>query len=184
MASNPITSWQIDGETMEAVTDFIFLDSKITADGDCIYEIKRCFLLGRKPMTNLDKILKSRKIILLIKFSLVKTMVFPVVTYMWELDHKEGWAPKNWCFWTVVLEKTLASRLDCKEIKPINLKSTLNIHWKDWCWSGNSNTLATWCEELTHWIRPWLWERLKAGGEHGWMTSLTQWTCVWASSRR
>ena len=81
MASSPITSWQIDGETVEIVTDFIFLGSKITADGDCSHEIKRCFLLGRKAMTNLDSILKSRDITLLTKIYLVKAMVFPVVTY-------------------------------------------------------------------------------------------------------
>ena len=81
MASSPITLWQIDGETMETVTDFIFLGSKITADGDCIHEIKRCLLLGRKVMTNLDSILKSRDITLPTKFHLVKAMVFPVVMY-------------------------------------------------------------------------------------------------------
>ena len=79
MASNPITSWQIDGKTMETVTDFIFLCSKITADGECSPEIKRCFLLGRKVMTNLDSILKSRAITLLTNVCLVKAMVFPVV---------------------------------------------------------------------------------------------------------
>ena len=79
MASCPITSWQADGETMETVSDFIFLGSKITADGDCSHEIKRCLLLGRKAMTNLDSILKSRGITLLIKVHLVKAMVFPVV---------------------------------------------------------------------------------------------------------
>ena len=81
MASGPITSWQIVGETMEAVTDFIFLVSKITADGDCSHEIKRCLLLGRKAMTNLDSILKSRDITLPTKVCLVKAMVFPVVMY-------------------------------------------------------------------------------------------------------
>ena len=81
MASSPITSWQINGETMERVTDFIFLGSKITADGDCSHEIKRCLLLGRKAMTNLDSILKSRDITLLIKVCLVKATVFPVVMY-------------------------------------------------------------------------------------------------------
>ena len=81
MASGPITSWQIDGETMEAVTDFIFLGSKITADGDCSHEIKRHLLLGRKVITNLDSILKSRDITLPTKVCLVKAMVFPVVTY-------------------------------------------------------------------------------------------------------
>ena len=89
-----------------------------------------------------------------------------------------------------MLEKTLESPLDCKEIKPVSPKekSVLNIHWKDWCWSWNSNTLATWCEELTHLKRPWCWERWKAGGEgddRGWdglMASLTQWTWVWVNS--
>ena len=81
LASGPITSWQIDGETVETVTDFIFLDSKITAGGDCSHEIKRCLLLGRKVMTNLDSILKSRDITLPTKVHLVKAMVFPVVMY-------------------------------------------------------------------------------------------------------
>ena len=81
MASSPITSWQIDGEIMETVTDFIFLGSKITADGDCNHEIKRCLLLGIKAMTNLDSILKSRDITLLTKVCVVKAMVFPVVMY-------------------------------------------------------------------------------------------------------
>ena len=102
--------------------------------------------------------------------------------WMWELDYKESWAQKNWCFWTVVLEKTLESPLDCKEIKPVN-----HSHWKDWCWSWNSNTLATWCKELTHLKRPWCWERLKAGegddgGWDGWMASQTRWTWVWVNS--
>ena len=81
MASGPITSWKIDGETMETVTDFIFLGSKITVDGDCSHEIQRCLLLGRKAMSNLDSILKSRDIILPTKVLLVKAMVFPVVRY-------------------------------------------------------------------------------------------------------
>ena len=81
MASSPITSWQIDGETMEAVTDFVFLGSKITADGDCSHEIKRCLLLGRKATTNLDRILKSKDITLLTKVHIVKAMIFPVVMY-------------------------------------------------------------------------------------------------------
>ena len=114
MASGPITSWQINGET---VTDFILWGSKIPADGDCSHEIKRCLLLGRKVMTNLGSILKSRDISLPTKVCLVKAMVFPV--WMRELDHNESWAPKNWCFWTVVLEKTLVSPLYCKEIKPV-----------------------------------------------------------------
>ena len=108
--------------------------------------------------------------------------------WLWELDYKESWAPKSWCFWTVVLENTLKSPLEYKKIQPVNpRKSVLNIHWKDWCWSWNSNTLATRCEELTHWKRPWCWQRLKAGegddrGWDGWMASLTWWTWVWESS--
>ena len=93
MASNPITSWQINGETMETVTDFIFLGSKITADGDCSYEIKRCLLLGRKAMTNLDSILKSRDITLPKKVHLAKAMVFPVVMYgceSWTMERAES----------------------------------------------------------------------------------------------
>ena len=96
--------------------------SKITADGDCSHEIKRRLLLGRKVMTNLESMLKSRDITLPTKVHLVKAMVSPVVMYGCELDCEESWVPKNWCFWTVVLEKTLKSPLDCKEIKPINPK--------------------------------------------------------------
>ena len=90
MSSGPITSWEIDGETVETVSDFIFLGSKITADGDCSRETKRHLLLGRKVMTNLDSILKSRDITLSTKVSLVKAMVFPVVMYGCELDYKEN----------------------------------------------------------------------------------------------
>ena len=90
MASDPITSWQIDGETMETVTDFTFVGTKITADGDCSHEIKKLSLLGRKAMTNLDSILKSRDIILPTKVRIVKAVVFPVVMYGCELDHKES----------------------------------------------------------------------------------------------
>ena len=123
MASGLITSWQIDGETMETVTDFIFLGSKITADGDCSQEIKRCLLLGRKAMTNLDSIFKSRDITLPTKVHLVRAMFFPVVMYGCEhLDHKESWALKNWCFWTVVLEKTLESPLTARRSNQSVLK--------------------------------------------------------------
>ena len=90
IVSGPITSWEIDGETTETVTDFIFLGFKITADGDCSHEIKRCLLLGRKPMTNLDSILKNRDITLPTKVHIVKAMVFPVVMYGYELDGKES----------------------------------------------------------------------------------------------
>ena len=103
--------------------------------------------------------------------------------WMWELDHKKGWAWKNLCFRIVLMEKTLESSLDhktsCKPASPKG-KSTLNIHWKDWCWSLSSTTLATWYEERTHWKRPWCWERLKRKGEEsgrgwdGWIASVSQ----------
>ena len=149
MASGPITSWQIDGETMETLRDFIFLGSKITADGDCSQEIKRHLLLGRKIMTNLDRILKSRDITLPTKVCLVKAMVFPVV--MWELDYKESWALKNWCFWTVVLEKTLESPLDCQEIKPVNPQgnqSWIFIRRTD----AEAETLILWSPDVKSWL--------------------------------
>ena len=118
MASSHITSWQVDGET---VADFIFLGFKITADGDWSHEIKRLLLLGKKAMTNLESILKSRDITLPTKAHIVKAMgLFSSHVWMWELDHKEGWTPRNWCFWIVVLEKTLESPLDCKEIQPVH----------------------------------------------------------------
>ena len=99
MASSPIISWQIDGETVETVSDFIFLGSKTTASGGCSHEIKRCLLLGRKVMTNLDSIFKSRDITLLTKVHLVKSYGFSSShVRMWELDHKESWVLKNWCF--------------------------------------------------------------------------------------
>ena len=107
---------------MEIVTDFISSGSKITVDGDCSHEIKRCLLLGRKAMTYLDSILKSRDIALPTKVHLVKTLVFPVVIYGCEY-----WALKNWCFSTVVLEKTFESSLDCKEFQPVNPKG--NQSW-------------------------------------------------------
>ena len=108
---------------------------------------------------------------------------------MWDLDYKESWVPKNWCFWTVVLEKTLESPLDCREIQPVHPKGN-----QSWIFIGRTdveaetpNTLATWCEELTHLKRPWCWEILEVGGEgddrgwDGWMASPTQWTWVWVS---
>ena len=115
MASSPIISWQIDGER---VADFIFLGSKITADGDCNHKVKRSLLLGRKVMTNLHSIFKSRDITLPTKICLVRTGSSSSHIWMWELDYKESWVPKNWCFWTVVLEKTLESPLNCKEVSP------------------------------------------------------------------
>ena len=123
MASGPITSWQIDGETVETVADFIFLGSKVTADGDCSNEIKRRLILGRKVMTNLDSILKSRDITLSTKVHLVMAMIFPVVMYgceSWTVkkaEHQRIYIFELWC-WRRLFE----SPLDCKEIQPVHPK--------------------------------------------------------------
>ena len=122
MASGPITSWEIDGETVETASDFMFLGSKITADGDCRYEIKRRLLVGRKVMTNLDSILKSRDITLPTKVCLVKAMVFPVVMYgceSWTIKKAEH---QRINAFDCGLEKTLENSLDCKEIPPVHPK--------------------------------------------------------------
>ena len=215
MAVRPITSWQIDGETMETVTDFIFLDSKVTAGGNFSLEIKRCLLLERKAIINLESVLKSRhyfasKDLYSQSYGFSIALGFPggldgrvclqcgrpgfdpwarkipwrrkwqhtpvflpgkshgqrsLTVYslwnckesdmterlhflcfygfssshvwMWVLDHKEGWMPKNWCFWTVVLEKTLESPLDCKEIKPVHPKRD-----QSWVFIGRTDAEA------------------------------------------
>ena len=159
MASGPITSWQIDGET---VADYLRGGaSKITADGDCSHEIKRRLLLGRKVMTNLESILKSRDITLSTKVRLVKAMVFPGV--MWELDCEESWAPKNWCFWTVVLEKTLENPLDCKEIEPVHPKGN-----ESWIVIGRTDAEAEtpilWPPDAKSWL---IWKDPGAGRDWG-----------------
>ena len=125
--------------------------SKITADGDCSHEIKRHFFLGRKAVTDLDSILKSRDVTLLTKVHIVKAMLFPVVMNRWELDHKERWVPKNCCFWTVVLEKTLESPLDYKESKPINPKGN-----QSWIFIGRTDAEAEvpilWPPDAKNWL--------------------------------
>ena len=167
--------------------------SKITTDVDCSHKIKRHLLLGRKSMTNLDSILKSRHYFANKGPSSQSCGFSSGHVWMGELDHKESWAPKNRCFWTVVLEeKTLESLLDCKEIKPVHPKGD-----QSWIFIGRTDAeaeaLILWPpdgKEPAHWKRPWCWERLKAGGKgddggwDGWMASPTQQTCVWASSGR
>ena len=134
MASGPITSWQIDGETMEAVADFIFLGSQITADGDWNHEILKCLLLGGKAITNIDIIWKSRDIALPTKVHLSQSYGFSSgYVWMWELDYKESWVPDKWYFQTVVLEKTLESPSDCK-IKQVNPKGN-----KCWLFTGRTD---------------------------------------------
>ena len=166
------------GKQWKQCQAFMFLGSKITADGDCSHEIKRRLLLGRKVMTNLDSILKSRDITLPTKVRLVKALVFPMVMYgceSWTIKKAECRridAFELWC-WRRLLRVLWTAR-----------RSVLGVHWKDWCWSWNSSTLATWCEELTHLKRSWCWERLRAGGEgddrrwDAWMASPTRWTWV------
>ena len=139
MASGPITSWEIDGETVETVTDFIFLGSKITADGDCSHEIKRCLLLGRKAMTNLDSILKSRDITLPTKICLVKAMVFPVVMYgcdSWTIkkaEHQRINAFELWCVRRLLRVPWTASRSN---------ESTLPMRWPKY-WSFNFSIIPS-----------------------------------------
>ena len=159
MASGPITSWQIDEETVETAADFILGDSKITADGDCSHEIKRRLLPGRKVMTNLDSILKSRDITLPTKVRLVKTGFSSSHVWIWELDLKESWAPKKWCFWTVVLKKTLESPLDSKEIQPVHPKG-------DQCWvfigrtDFEAEATMLWPRDAKNWL---IWKDPDAG---------------------
>ena len=144
MASGPINSWKIDGETVETVSDFVLGGFKITADGDCSHEIKRHLLLGRKVMTNLDSILKSRDITLPTKVHLGKDMVYPVVMYgceRWTIKKAEGQIIDTFELWFGEDSwESLGQQGD--PTSPSSRKSVLNIHWKDWCWSRNSNTLA------------------------------------------
>ena len=173
--SGPTTSWQTDGET---VADFIFLGFKITADGDWTHEIKRHLLLGRKIMTNLDSILKSRDTTLPTKVHLVKAIVFPVVMYgceIWTIKKAENWrfdAFELWCWKRLLRVPWTARKLNqsiLKEISPIFSLEGLMMKLK-------FSTLATWCKELIHMKRSWCWERLKAGEEgddrgwDGWMS--------------
>ena len=171
--------------------DFIFGGYKITADGDCCLQIKRGLFLGRKAMTNLDSILKSRDITLPTKVHLVKAMVFPVIMYgceSWTIKKAECWridAFEPWCWRRLLRVPWTARRSNqsiLKEISPEYSLEGLMLKW-------NTNTLATWCEELTHWERPWCWGRSKTGegdnrGWDGWMVSPTQWTWIWANSGR
>ena len=160
-ASGPNTSWQIDEETVETVADFIFGVSKITADGDCSNEIKRHLLLGRKVMTNLDSILKSKQ-----------RHCFPNKgpssqgygftsghVRIWELDNKESWSLKNLRFWTVVLEKILESPLDCKEIQPVHPKED-----KSWMFIGRTDAEAETSILCPPDVKSWLiWKDPDAG---------------------
>ena len=154
MASGPIVSWQIVGETMETVTDFIFLGSQITADGDCSHKIKRCLLLGRKAMTNLDSILKSRGITLPVKVSLIKAMVFPVIMYgceSWTIkkaEHQRIDAFDLWCWRRFLRVPWTARRSNQSILKQISPEYSLEgLMLKVKLQSFG-------CKEQTHWKRP------------------------------
>ena len=189
MASSPITSWEIDGETVETVRNFILGGSKIIADGDCSHEIKRCLLLGRKVMTNLESILKNRDVTLPTKVCLVKAMVFPVVMYgceSWTIKKTEHWRIDAIELWYC---RRLESPLDCKEIQPAHPKGN-----QPWIFIGRTDAeaeaLILWPPDAKNWL---IWKDPDAGkdwrqkekgmtGWDGWMASPTRWTWVWASS--
>ena len=148
--------------------------SKITADGDYSHDIKRCLLLRRKVMTNLDSMLKSRDSTLSTQVRLAKAMVSPVVMYgckSWTIKKAKHWridAIELWCWRRLSTVPWAAREYNQSILKEINPEY---FHWKEWCWSWNSNTLGTWCEELTHLKRPWCWDRLTAGrdgDDKGW----------------
>ena len=154
MASGPITSWQIDGET---VADFIFLGSKVTANGNCIHEIKRCLLLGIKTTR---QHIKKQKYYFADKGLSSESYGFSSShVWTWELDYKESWVPKNWCFWTVVLKKTLESLLDCKEIQPVLPKGN-----QPWIFIGRTDVEAEapilWSPDAKNWL---IWTDPDAG---------------------
>ena len=192
MASGPIISWQIDGETMETVTDFIFLGSKITADGDCSHEIKRHLLLGRKAMTKLDSILKSKDKTLPTKVRIVKAMIFPVVMYgceSWAIKKAERWRTdvfQLWCLIRLLRVPWTARRSNQsilkKEISPEysleGLMLKLKLQYFDHLmWRTDS------------WEKTLMVGKTEGGegdniGQDGWMASPTSWTWIWASSRR
>ena len=167
--------------------DYNFLGSNITADGTCSHEIKRHLLLGRKAVTNLDSILKSRDITLLTKVHLVKAMVFPVVMYGCELDYKESWAWKNWCFWTVVLEKTLESPLDCKDIQPVN---PVGNQSRIFIGRTDAETPILWPPDVKNWLigkdpdagKDWRQQEERGWQRMRWLDGITNLMDIWASS--
>ena len=164
-------------------------DSKSTADGDCSHEIKMLAPWKKSYDQPRQHIKKQRQYFANKGLSSQSFGFSSSHVWMWELDCIESWAPKNWRFWTVFWRRLLRVPWTARRSnQSILIKLVLNIHWKDWYWSWNSNTLATWWKELTHWKIPWCWERLKAereGDNRGWddwMASPTQWTWVWVNS--
>ena len=186
MTSCFITSWQIEGKKVKVVTNILFLGSKISADGVCSHEI-RCLLLGRRAMENIDSVLKSRDITLPTQVCIVKAMVFPVVMY----GCMESWGIKKaeyqridafelWCWKTLLKDPWTVRRSNQSILREINPEYSLEWLMLKLQYFGHL------CEQLTHWKRPWCWERLRAGGDEsirgsdGWMASLMQW--IWTSA--
>ena len=163
MALGSITSWQIDGETMETVKDFIWVGCKITTDGDCSHEIKRHLLLGRKYEQPRQHIKKQRHYFSNKGPSSQSYGFSSSHVWMWELDSKESWALKNWCFWTVVLEKTLEGPLDCKEIQPVHSKGD-----QFWVFIGShdaeAETAILWPPDAKSWL---IWKDTDPGKDWG-----------------
>ena len=167
---------------MKTVTDFIFLGSKITAVGDFSHEIKT-LAPWKKGYDQPRQHIKKQRHFFANKGPSSQSYDFSSShIWMWELDHKEGWILKNWCFWTVVFQKTLKSLLDSRRSNQSILKEiSPEYSLEGWCWNWNFSTLATCCEELTHLKRPWCWERLRAGGERndrGWDVGWLHWLDV------
>ena len=191
MASGPITSWQKDGGTRETVADFIFWGSKITADGDCSHEIKNMLTPWKESYDQPRQHIKKQRHYFVNKGpSSQGSGLSSSYVWMWELGYKKSWAPKNWCFWTMVLDKTLESPLDCKEIQWVHLKGN-----QSWVFTGRTDvegeTSILWPpDDAKSWL---IWKCLMLGkiegrrrrgrrGWDGWMASPTQWTWVWAKS--
>ena len=192
MTSGPITSWHVDGEAMEIVTDFLFLGSKIIANGDCSQEIKRHLLLGIKAMTNLDSILKSRDITLPTKVHLIKAMVFPIVTYgceSWTIkkaQHRRIDAFELWCWRRLLRVPWTARRSSQSILKEISPRCSLERLMLKLKFQSFGHLM----QRTDSLERPWCWKRSKVGvegvdrGWDGWMASPTQWTWIWANSER
>ena len=167
----PITSWQIEGDKVEVVTDFLFLVSRITNDGDYSHETRRRLLLGRKAMTNLDNALKSRDITLLFRVMvhMVKAMVFPVVMSgceSWMVKKEKSWkidAFKLWCWRRLLKVPWTARRSNQSILRKINPEYSLEGRYLSW----SSSIFVIWCKQRTHCISPWCWERLRAEGKEG-----------------
>ena len=170
MASVPITSWQIDGEKVEIVVNFILGGTKITTDDDCSHEIKRRLLLERKAMTNLESMLKRRDIAMPTGLCSQSCGFSSSHVWMWQLDHKENWVLKNWCFLTVMLVKTLGSHLDSKEIQPVNSKGN-----QSWIFIGRTDaeaeTAVFWPPDVKNQLigKALMLGKIEGRGRKGWL---------------